>query len=79
VLLPLLFLGSQGLGNVPGVKAVAQFLPDEAGMAAMHVVGPAGDPRFGRPYGPWAGLGIMALWTAAALLAGYFAMRRRDV
>ena len=78
VLLPLLFLGSQGLGNVPRVKAVAQYLPDQAGMAVMHLTGPTGDPRFGRPYGPWLGLGIMALWTAAALLAGYVALRRRD-
>jgi ABC-2 type transport system permease protein len=78
VLLPLLFLGSQGLGNVPRVKAVAQYLPDQAGMVIMHVTGPAGDARFGRPYGAWLGLGIMALWTAAALLAGYAALRRRD-
>ena len=33
VLLPLLFLGSQGLGNVPKVKVVTQFLPDQAGTA----------------------------------------------
>jgi hypothetical protein len=78
VLLPLLFLGSQGLGNVPRVKAVAQYLPDQAGMVVMHITGPAGDARFGRPYGAWPGLGIMALWTAAALLAGYVALRRRD-
>ncbi|MFI5897887.1 hypothetical protein ACIA5D_48180 [Actinoplanes sp. NPDC051513] len=78
VLLPLLFLGSQGLGNVPKVKAVAQFLPDQAGMLIMHIAGPPGDPRFGRPYGPWTGLGIMALWAAVALLAGYAALRRRD-
>jgi ABC-2 type transport system permease protein len=78
VLLPLLFLGSQGLGNVPRVKAVAQYLPDQAGMVIMHITGPADDPRFGRPYGPWLGLGIMALWAAVALLAGYLALRRRD-
>src|SRR3954453_17745927 len=69
VLLPLLFLGSQGLGNVPKVKTVAQFLPDQAGMVIMHIAGPADDPRLGRPYGPWTGLAIMALWSAVALLA----------
>lgn len=78
ILLPLLFLGAQGLGNVPRLKTVTQYLPDQAGQAVMHLVGPADDPRFGRPYGPWAGLGIMALWTAAALVAGYLAVRRRD-
>lgn len=79
ILLPLLFLGSQGLGNVPKVKAVAQYLPDQAGMVVMHIVGPADDPQFGRPYGPWAGVGIMALWAGVALVAGYVALRRRDV
>lgn len=77
VLLPLLFLGSQGLGNVPKVKAVAQYLPDQAGMVIMHVAGQGG-PRFTRPYGPLAGMGIMALWATAALLAGHVATRRRD-
>jgi ABC-type transport system involved in multi-copper enzyme maturation permease subunit len=78
ILLPLLFLGSQGLGNVPKLKTVTQYLPDQAGQVIMHLVGPADDPHFARPYGPWAGIGIMALWTATALLAGYLAMRHRD-
>jgi ABC-2 type transport system permease protein len=79
ILLPLLFAGSQGLGNVPKVKAVAQYLPDQAGQVIMHIVGQTGDPRFARPYGPWTGIGLMALWTAAALVAGYLALRRREV
>jgi ABC-2 type transport system permease protein len=78
ILLPLLFLGSQGLGNIPKVKTVTQYLPDEAGMVIMHLAGPPGDPRFSRGYGPWTGLGILVLWTAAALLCGYLALARRD-
>lgn len=78
ILLPLLFVGSQGLGNVPKVKTVAQFLPDQAGMVIMHLAGPADDPRFARPYGPWTGMAIMAAWAAAALLLGYLSLRRRD-
>ncbi|MER7459850.1 ABC transporter permease [Micromonospora sp. NPDC126480] len=78
ILLPLLFLGSQGLGNVPKLKTVTQYLPDQAGQVIMHIVGQADDPRFARPYGPWTGIGLMALWTVTALLAGYVAMRRRD-
>ncbi|WP_406313745.1 ABC transporter permease subunit [Streptosporangium sp. NBC_01639] len=78
ILLPLLFLGSQGLGNVPGLKPVAQYLPDQAGMLIMHLTGPPGDPRFGRDYGPWTGMGILALWVAAALIGGYLVLRRRD-
>jgi ABC-2 type transport system permease protein len=31
-----------------------------------------------RPYGPWAGLLIMAAWVAAALIGGYLLIKRRD-
>ena len=79
ILLPLLFLGSQGLGNIPKVKTVTQFLPDQAGIVIMHLTGPAGDARFGRPYGPWAGLGILLVWTAAALISGYLMLARSDI
>jgi hypothetical protein len=47
-------------------------------MVIMHIVGYGDDPRFARPYGPWTGMGIMALWTAVALLAGYAAVHHRD-
>jgi ABC-2 type transport system permease protein len=78
ILLPLFFLGSQGLGNVPKLKTVTQYLPDQAGMVIMHISGPSGSPRFGRDYGPWEGMGLLALWTATALLCGYLALRHRD-
>ena len=78
VLLPLLFLGSQGLGNIPKVKTVTQYLPDQAGAVIMHLTGAPDDPRWARDYGPWTGMGILALWTAAALLGGYLLLRRRD-
>ena len=77
VLLPLLFLGGAGLGNIPQIKDFAQYLPDQAGMVIMHLTLPD-HPQFGRDYGPWTGLGIMALWTVAALLGGLFTLRRRD-
>ena len=32
----------------------------------------------GLPIGPWAGLGVLAAWAAAALLAGGLALARRD-
>jgi hypothetical protein len=78
ILLPLLLLGSQGLGNVPKLKTVTQYLPDQAGMLILHLAGPASKPNFGRDYGPWTGLGILAAWTATALLGGYLVLRRRD-
>ena len=30
------------------------------------------------PIGPWAGLGVLAAWTAVALLAGGLLLRLRD-
>ncbi|MEU7554685.1 ABC transporter permease [Streptomyces sp. NPDC044571] len=57
-----------------GAKAagVAQFLPDRAGQMVMRM------EMFG-DLGPWSGLGVMALWAAAALTGGWVAVRRRDV
>jgi ABC-type transport system involved in multi-copper enzyme maturation permease subunit len=78
ILLPLLFLGSQGLGNVPMLKNVLQYLPDQAGMVLMHLAGPQDDPRFGHDYGPWGALAILVAWTAAALVGGCLALCRRD-
>ncbi len=78
LLLPVFVLGSQGLGNVPGVGAVAQYLPDQAGAVILHMAGPPEDLRFDRAFGPWTGVGILALWAAAALAAGYRTLGRRD-
>ncbi|MFG2038045.1 ABC transporter permease [Dactylosporangium sp. NPDC048998] len=78
VLLPLFFLGSQGLGNIPGVRRVTQFLPDQAGAVILHFFGPPDNPEYDRAFGPWTGMGILALWAAAALAAGYISLRRRD-
>ncbi|GII95951.1 ABC transporter permease subunit [Sinosporangium siamense] len=78
ILLPIFFLGAQGVGNVPGLKSFAQYLPDQAGSLIMHLAGPQDDPRWARDYGPWTGVGILALWAIAALVGGYLVMRRRD-
>jgi hypothetical protein len=66
MMMPLLFLDSQGLGNVSGLKTVIDYLPDQAGAVIMHLSGPAGG-RFSRPYGPWTGMAIMLAWAVAAL------------
>jgi ABC-type transport system involved in multi-copper enzyme maturation permease subunit len=78
VLLPLLFLGSQGLGNIPVARTVLQYLPDQAGMVAMHLMDGVNDPAFTRDYGPGPALAIVMLWTAGVLLAGYATLRRVD-
>jgi ABC-type transport system involved in multi-copper enzyme maturation permease subunit len=77
ILLPLLFLGSQGLGNVPKLRNVWQYLPDQAGAVLMHLTLP-GDPQFGRDYGPWTAFSILVAWAAAALTGGYLLLHRRD-
>ncbi|MFF9767518.1 ABC transporter permease subunit [Streptomyces sp. NPDC053086] len=75
ILMPFFFLISNILGNVDATKKIGRFLPDQAGSRIMQVVPRVGDDT---PYGPWAGLGIMALWVIAALAGGYVLLRRRD-
>lgn len=75
ILMPFFFLISSVLGNVPATEKVGRYLPDQAGRTIMQVVPQLGDDT---PYGPWGGLGIMALWVVAALLGGYVLLGRRD-
>lgn len=73
ILLPLFFIVSTILTSIPGVRVVAQFLPDVAGGQVLY--------REAQPdtvLTPLTGLGVLVLWTAAALVAGYLAVRRRD-
>ncbi|MEU6478481.1 ABC transporter permease [Streptomyces sp. NPDC047017] len=75
VLMPFFFLISNILANVSATKKIGQYLPDQAGSRIMRVLPRIGDDT---PYGPWGGLGIMALWVVAALAGGYAVLRRRD-
>ncbi|MFE2373133.1 ABC transporter permease subunit [Streptomyces sp. NPDC059398] len=74
ILMPFFFLISNILGSVSATKKVGEYLPDQAGSKITQVVSSSGDA----PYGPWGGLGIMALWVVAALLAGYLLLKKRD-
>lgn len=78
LLLPLLFLGSQGLGNVPALKPVLQYLPDQAGLHLMRIARPPDNDRFGPDYTSGTALAILVAWTAAAVLGGYVVLRHRD-
>jgi ABC-type transport system involved in multi-copper enzyme maturation permease subunit len=78
ILMPLLFLGSQGIGNVPTLKTGLQYLPQQAGMVLMHLTGPQDDPRFTHDYDAWGALAILMAWTAAALIGGCLILCRRD-
>ena len=75
ILMPFFFLISNILGHVSATKKIGRFLPDQAGSRIMQVVPTAGDDV---PYGPWGGLGIMALWVIAALAGGYVLLKKRD-
>ncbi|OEV00288.1 ABC transporter [Streptomyces qinglanensis] len=74
ILMPFFFLISNILGNVEATKKIGQYLPDQAGTTVMAVV----PDTLNRPYGPWEGLLIMVAWTAAALLAGFLVLKKRD-
>lgn len=74
ILMPFFFLISNILGSVSATKKVGQYLPDQAGRRITEVVFANDDA----PYGPWGGLGIMALWVVAALIGGYALLKRRD-
>ncbi|MFI7009342.1 ABC transporter permease [Streptomyces sp. NPDC050145] len=69
ILVPFLLIVSFVVGDVAG--NVADFLPDRAGQQVLRqqAVG---------SLGPWAGLAVCALWAAVAVLAGWWALRRRD-
>jgi ABC-2 type transport system permease protein len=72
ILVPLLSMVSTVLSNLPGVRAVARFLPDVAGGQVLM-----GQPQPGQ-LGPWSGLAVLLAWTVVAVAAGYAAVLRRD-
>ncbi|OQD54070.1 ABC transporter permease [Streptomyces phaeoluteigriseus] len=69
ILIPFLLIVSFVVGDMSG--SVADFLPDRAGQVALH-------GTWDGSLGPWTGLTVTALWTAAALAAGAWRIRRRD-
>ncbi|WP_052865110.1 ABC transporter permease [Streptomyces niger] len=73
ILMPFFFLISNILGTVSATRKIGRYLPDQAGQRIMKVV-----LTDDVPYGPWSGLGIMALWVVAALVGGFVLLKRRD-
>jgi ABC-2 type transport system permease protein len=69
LLIPLVVIVSFVIGDAAGTAA--DFLPDRAGQVVMH-------ETYDGTLGPWTGLAVTALWTAGALLAGGWSLRRRD-
>lgn len=70
LLIPFLLIVSFVIGDMSG--PVADLLPDRAGQVVLH-------RTWDGSLGPWTGLAVTALWTAAALAAGAWSVRRRDV
>ncbi|MFI2508148.1 ABC transporter permease [Streptomyces sp. NPDC018972] len=69
VLIPFILVVSFVIGDKAGT--VVDFLPDRAGQVVLY-------ETHDGTLGPWPGLAVTALWTAAALLAGAWSLRRRD-
>jgi ABC-type transport system involved in multi-copper enzyme maturation permease subunit len=74
ILLPLFFMISTILNNIPGVRKAAQFLPDVAGGIVLFR-----DPPDNTVLTAWSGMAVLLAWTALSVAAGYLAVRRRDV
>ena len=69
VLIPFILVVSFVIGDAAGT--VVDFLPDRAGQIALY-------ETYDGTLGPWSGLAVTALWTAAALMAGARSLARRD-
>jgi ABC-2 type transport system permease protein len=61
------------VGNPDWQRHLQQIGPTSAGLAIQATTN-----LHGLPIGPWAGLGVLAAWAAAALLLGGVALRLRD-
>lgn len=69
LLIPFILVVSFVIGDAAGT--VADFLPDRAGQVVLY-------ETHDGTLDPWPGLAVTALWTAAALMAGAWSLRRRD-
>ncbi|CAM5321460.1 MULTISPECIES: ABC transporter permease [Streptomyces] len=71
VLVPLVLIISFVVGDVSQGGGAADFLPDRAGQRIL-LQHPSG------ALGPWSGMAVLVAWTALAVGAGWWALRRRD-
>ena len=73
LLMPFFFLISPILSNVPKVKSVAHYFPDQAGQRMATVVAGTNPP-----YGPLEAFFVALAWVAVCLAGGYLLLRQRD-
>jgi len=72
-LLYLVPLVAQAVGDPNGQRLLRQVAPMTAGLAIQ-----ATTDLPSQPISPWAGLGVLAAWAAAAVLVAAVTIRRRD-
>ncbi|MFD9476120.1 MULTISPECIES: ABC transporter permease subunit [Streptomyces] len=77
LMIPFILVLPAILSIAEATRKVGMYLPNQAGSKIMQVV-PNGMDTPDTPYGPWGGLGIMTLWTLAAVLGGYLVLKKRD-
>ncbi|MEU9559097.1 ABC transporter permease [Streptomyces fumanus] len=70
LMIPFVLIVSFVIGDLAG--GLTDFLPDRAGQVVLH-------ESYDGSVGPWTGLAVTALWTAAAVGAGAWRLRRSDV
>jgi ABC-2 type transport system permease protein len=73
VLVPLFFIVSEILNNLPGVQKAAQFLPDAAGGIILRA-----EPQDHVTLSAWGGMAVLAGWAVLAVVGGYLVLKRRD-
>ncbi len=61
------------LGNPTWQHRIERYTPMDAGLAIQATAGVRH-----LPIGPWVGLGVLAIWSAAALVLGALCLRLRD-
>ncbi|MER6158629.1 ABC transporter permease [Streptomyces sp. NPDC001868] len=74
VLIPFHFVLPTLMLNIPGLRRIAYHLPTQAGAQLMEVT-----EQGGSTLSAGAGLTVLVAWTGAATVAGYVALRTRDV
>jgi ABC-2 type transport system permease protein len=69
IMIPFILVVSFVIGDTAG--GLTDFLPDKAGQVVLY-------ETYDGSVGPWTGLAVTALWTAAAVAAGAWRLRRSD-
>jgi ABC-2 type transport system permease protein len=73
VLIPFYFVVPTILALAPGLRAAADYLPDQAGSQMMQPV-----TQGSSPLTAGSGCAVLAAWTVFAVLCGYLGLRLRD-